>query len=85
MLMVINVNGERPPHGGKLRQAAGVAAAEGRLKAFDMAGRLHAECRLPRGSSKLITADANGDVVVTLGITPRHDGFGLIARIGRAT
>ncbi len=66
MLMVINVNGERPPHGGKLR-------------------RLHAECRLPRGSSKLITADANGDVVVTLGIMPRHNGFGLIARIGRAT
>ncbi len=36
-----------------------------------------------RGSSKLITADANGDVVNTLGITPRPTAFGLIARIGR--
>ncbi len=25
--MVINVNGERPPYGGELRQAAGAAAA----------------------------------------------------------
>jgi hypothetical protein len=36
--MVINVNGERPPHGGELRQAAGAAMPSG-TKAFVLSGR----------------------------------------------